>query len=101
MFKSVKRRKIHRTKMKCGRVVTVTQHSVQTDKSSVNEDSDVNRSALIEPVVDVVHCSQNKADWKSMEEGLVPAVGTIRGKLLRRMEVFSKMVCEYGRSRFG
>ena len=36
-----------------------------------------------------------------MEEDLIAAVGTIRGKPLRRMEVFSKMVCEYGRSRFG
>ena len=81
---------------------------MQTDGSSVNEDPDLNHCAVIEPLVDVVNdrvknkwtSSQNKPDWKSMEEDLVPAFGMIRGKPLIRIEVFSKIACDYGKSRF-
>ena len=64
MFKSVKGRKIHQTRLKCCRVVKVTQRSVQTDKSSVNEDPDLNHSTLIEPAVNVAK-DRVKIKWPS------------------------------------
>ena len=72
MFKSVKGWKVHQIRVKCGRVVKATKRSVQTDKSSVNEDLDLSHSALL---VDVAK-DRGKIKWPSSQNRI--------GKVWRR-----------------
>lgn len=103
-FASIREKKIHQTKMKCG---SSFQRTVITDKSSDSLSQDINHRAQTCPEMIYRRVQiewppySDSAAWKAMDSDLSMAAKSIKGNVNRKVQVFCEMIKDYGLVHFG